>query len=157
MDFNKLFEYHSDGYLIRIYDSGNQFSHVGWKNSSGYLQTEVAGKAYMVHNIIWEMHNGPIPDGYKVDHKDRNPLNNKIENFRLCTDAQNKINTKTPKNNTTGYKGVIATPNGKFQARLGYKGKKLYLGLFDTKEEAAECVKQKTLELYGEFTALDQF
>jgi hypothetical protein len=87
-----------------------------------------------------------------IDHIDINPLNNRIENLRLATQSQNAINTKTPKNNTTGYKGVLSTPSGKFQARLGYRGKKLYLGLFKTAEEAAECVRQKSLELYGEFT-----
>jgi hypothetical protein len=151
LEFESLFGYHVDGYLVRLYDSGNQFKHVGWKNSSGYLQTEVFGKAYMVHQIIWILHHGPIPEGLMIDHIDRNPLNNRIENLRLATTSENKINTKVPKNNTTGYKGVLATPSGKYQARLGYKGKKLYLGLFETREEAAECVRLKTLELYGEF------
>jgi hypothetical protein len=51
------------------------------------------------------------------------------------------------KNNTTGYKGVLATPSGKYQARLGYKGKKLYTGLYDT----AEAVRSRAMELYGEY------
>ena len=57
-------------------------------------------------------------------------------------------------NNTTGYKSVLRTASGEFQARLGYKGKKLYLGLFTTAEEANECVLKHTKELYGEFAAL---
>ncbi|WP_077825984.1 HNH endonuclease signature motif containing protein [Escherichia coli] len=28
------------------------------------------GKRYCVHRIIWEMHNGPIPEGYQIDHID---------------------------------------------------------------------------------------
>ena len=153
-NWNDLFEYHEDGCLIRKYSAGNQFKHVGWVNSSGYLQTEVSGKAFMVHRIIYEMHHGAIPQGFQIDHRDLNPLNNKIENLRLATQSQNNINTRRPSNNTTGYKGVLATPNGKFQARLGYKGRKLYLGLFNTAEEAHECVVAKTKELYGEFSIL---
>jgi hypothetical protein len=97
------------------------------------------------------MYNGEIPNGMQIDHIDRNPLNNNVENLRLATQAQNQINSTKPKNNTTGFKGVLATPSGKFQARLGYKGKKLYLGLFDTAEEAYECVVGVTKELHGEF------
>ena len=97
------------------------------------------------------MFNGALEREQQIDHIDRNPLNNKIENLRVCTQAQNHINSKTPRNNTSGYKGVLKTPSGKFQARLGFKGKKLYLGLFDSAEEAAECVKRVTKELYGEF------
>jgi hypothetical protein len=106
----------------------------------------------MLHRAIWEYHNGPIPFGSQIDHIDRDPLNNRIENLRLCSQNQNQINSKIPANNTTGYKGVLKTPSGKFQARLGYNGKKLYLGLFDTAQEASECVKNKSFELYGEFT-----
>jgi hypothetical protein len=150
MNWQDEFEY-IDGNLKRHY-SNNQHKHVGWVNSCGYLQCEVSGKAFMVHRVIYEMHFGKISDGMTIDHIDRNPLNNKIENLRLATQSQNSINTSVPKNNTTGYKGVLTTPSGKFQARLGYKGKKLYLGLFDTAEEAAECVKENSKKLYGEFT-----
>jgi hypothetical protein len=150
MNWNELFEY-EDGNLIRLYDPGNSYKHVGWVNSQGYLQTEVFGKTFMVHRIIYEMHSGEIPDGMYVDHIDRNPLNNRIENLRAVDKALSKINTKTPVTNTTGYKGVLATPSGRFQARLGYKRKKLYIGLYDTAEEAAQAVKEVAMELYGEF------
>jgi len=149
MDWNKIFEYHK-GNLLRKY-SKDPLNHVGWVNSCGYLQTEYAGKTYMVHRIIWEMFNGALAREQQIDHIDRDPLNNKIENLRVCTQSQNQINSRTPRNNTSGYKGVLKTPSGKFQARLGFNGKKLYLGLFNSAEEAAECVKRVTKELYGEF------
>jgi hypothetical protein len=151
MNWNEYFSYEND-VLVRK-SSNNQHNHVGSVNSSGYVQTELKGKVYMLHRIVWELHNGEIPKGMQVDHIDRNPLNNSITNLRLCTQNQNQINSGVPKNNTTGYKGVLRTPNGKFQARLGYNGKKLYLGLFETAEDAAACVKAKTIELYGEFAA----
>lgn len=150
MKWNEYFKY-DDGKLIRL-STNNRHKHVGWINNSGYLQCEVQGVAFMLHRIIYEMHHGGIPLGMQIDHIDRNPLNNKIENLRLATQNQNQINSRVPKNNTTGYKGVLTTPSGKFQARLGYNGKKLYLGLFKTAEEAAECVAEHTRRLYGEFT-----
>ena len=151
--WSELFKY-IDGKLVRLYDAGNQHQHVGWINNSGYLQTEVKGKTMMVHRIIFEMHHGALKAGEQVDHIDRNPLNNKIENLRRCTQNQNQINSRIPSNNTTGFKGVLKTPSGKFQARLGYNGVKLYIGLFKTAEEANEAVISKSKELYGEFTVI---
>jgi hypothetical protein len=149
IEWSLFYEYH-EGELIRK-SSNNQHQHVGSVNSSGYIQFEHFGKTVMLHRAIFELHFGEIPAGMQIDHIDRNPLNNRIENLRLASQNQNQINSRIPKNNTTGFKGVLRTPNGKFQARLGFNGKKLYLDLFDTAEEANECVKNKTLELYGEF------
>jgi hypothetical protein len=149
MDWKQIYIY-KNGELERKESNNGKFN-VGSVNSCGYLQTEYKQKVHMVHRIIWEMHNGEIPDKMQIDHIDRDPLNNNIENLRLATQSQNQINSTMPKNNTTGFKGVLATPNGKFQARLGYKGKKLYLGLFETAEEAYECVVEVTKELHGEF------
>jgi hypothetical protein len=151
MDWNKIYIYDSNGTLLKI-KTNNQHTKVGWINSSGYIQVEYKQKAYMLHRIIYEMHHGKIPNGFVIDHIDRNPLNNKIENLRLASLSENKINSAANHNNTTGFKGVIRTPNNKFQARLGFNNKKLYLGLFNTKEEAAAAIKKKSIELYGEFT-----
>jgi phosphotransferase system IIB component len=150
--FNKIFKYDKkSGELKR----NNSDKPVGSVNSAGYRQVEVKGKAHMLHHVVWNLEKGKIPKGMQVDHKDRNRLNNKVENLRLASKSENQINTKVPVTNTTGFKGVLKTKNGKFQARLGHKGKKLYLGLFKTAEEAAKCVKEHTKKLYGEFTPND--
>ncbi|MBJ2270846.1 HNH endonuclease [Pseudomonas sp. MF6772] len=59
----------------------------------GYWNFTYKGKALAAHRIVWELHNGPIPAGWLVDHKDRNKLNNRIENLRLATKAQNSANS----------------------------------------------------------------
>jgi hypothetical protein len=153
MNWKEIFRYNEDGTLTRLF-SNNQHNKVGWVNSQGYCQVEVFNKNFMLHRIIYEMHNGTIPTGFQIDHIDGNPLNNKIENLRICTQIENRQNSKLSKNNTTGYRGIVKTPNGKYQARLTVDGKKLYLGLFNTPEEAFNCVEQKRKELYGEFAIL---
>jgi hypothetical protein len=152
MNWNDYFLY-NEGELVRKYKK-NGTTKVGWVNNSGYIQFEFNSKNYMLHRVIYEMRFGKIPENMQIDHIDLNPLNNKLENLRLCNQYQNRQNSRLNKNNTTGFRGVVKTPNGNFQARFTENGKKLYLGLFNTAEEAFNCVEKRRKELYGEFAVL---
>ena len=43
----------------------------------------------LVHRIVWESFNGPIPDDMDVDHIDGNPQNNALSNLRLLSHQDN--------------------------------------------------------------------
>ncbi|HGY7789375.1 TPA: HNH endonuclease signature motif containing protein [Escherichia coli] len=45
---------------------------------NGYIVICVQNKKYKAHNIIWEMHNGPIPEGYVIDHINHIRSDNRI-------------------------------------------------------------------------------
>lgn len=82
------------------------------------------------HRIVWEMHNGEIPEGMCIDHIDRNKLNNKIDNLRLVTQALNARNSLPSGKNPTGVVGVTyheENRNGilvkKYYARIMVNGK----------------------------------
>jgi hypothetical protein len=79
-----------------------------------------------------------------IDHRDRDPLNNRIENLRAATRSQNRANSRP--NNKLGVKGVHAR-GSRFYVMAG----KLYLGTFDSIEEAAAAYKAKAEELHGAF------
>ena len=113
-------------------------SPVGCKNAQGYWVT-TQGK--LVHRIIWELIHGPIPDGLTLDHKDGNPANNKADNLRLATRAQQRMNNKQ-----NGY-GPF---KGKFRCQLKKDGVRYY-ALVATEAEAREWVHRKREELFGEF------
>lgn len=36
-----------------------------------------------LHRVVWQYHNGEIPKGFHIHHKDGNPANNQIENLAL--------------------------------------------------------------------------
>lgn len=40
------------------------------------------------HRVIWEAFNGPIPSGYNIHHKNKNPLDNNISNLQCIEEHQ---------------------------------------------------------------------
>ena len=109
-----------------------------------------------MHNEIWEYHYGPIPDGYTVDHEDRNPLNDQKYNLRLATAAQQVRNRGMNKNNTSGYIGVsFHKRDQKYRPSVYVDHKTISLGYFDDPEEAARVRDEAALRYYGEFAVLN--
>lgn len=72
--------------------SAKKDSPAGCLKSDGYYRLKVDSKDHQVHRVIWMMLNGPIPEGLVIDHIDRNPLNNLIENLRVTTIQKNNLN-----------------------------------------------------------------
>jgi hypothetical protein len=118
----------------------------------GHLKVKLGlgkGKSYNIGRLVYESFVGSIPDGLHVDHIDRNPINNHVSNLRLATRRQNRHNSKPNAGSKTGYKGVIVRPSGRFSATIADGKKNLWLGTFDTAEEAALAYDMKAKELYG--------
>ena len=124
----------------------------GYGNSSRIRITLASGPVY-AHKVAWEMTNGPIPEGMFVDHKDCNGLNNRIDNLRLATHAQNCMNRRTRKDNTSGLKGV--SWNGfTWSAQIRVNGKNKVLGRYRSKGMAAVAYAKAALQLHGQFARL---
>ena len=67
-----------------------------------------------------------------VDHIDNNGLNNRKTNLRIITHSLNIINQHRES------KGTKKTPSGKYQSYITIDNKTIYLGTFDTYEEAKQ-------------------
>ena len=113
--------------------SSNIGGEVGHITSEGYRATKINRKFYKVHNLIWLYVYGKFPDGV-IDHKNRIRDDNTLENLRDVTRAANNQNAK-PKKNKTGFFGV-ALKGEKFTAAIRILKKTIYLGIFNTPEEA---------------------
>lgn len=59
-------------------------------NRSGYVRITVEGKRVKKHRWVWEQHNGPIPEGFVIHHKDGNIFNNDITNLELLPDGKHR-------------------------------------------------------------------
>lgn len=115
------------------------------------LQVQIRGRAYMRHRIIWKMVTGQDPDG-TIDHRDRNQDNNRWSNLRDATPSQQAINRVHRMQTRTGVRGVFL-PAGRrrFRAVIWAGGKAHHLGVFDTKEEAAEVYSAASARLHGDW------
>lgn len=123
--------YYKDGILYNKINRGYPASKdkpAGSLKPTGYIQIKVNGKLYLSHRIIWLMHHNEWPTK-EIDHIDRNKQNNKIENLRYVTRQQNQFNRYNK-----GY--TFKEKLNKFEAKIGINKKTIYLGLFDTEEEA---------------------
>ena len=113
-----------------------------------YGRLRINGYMHSTHRVVWTMHHGTIPQGAIIDHIDRDPSNNRVENLRLADYALNAINRCTPlKNSMTGAYGVnFRKSRGVWRARIQVNGVRVELGTFHTKEsavqayEAARCI-----------------
>lgn len=120
-----------------------------WKLSLAYK-----GKSYSLKcsRIIFLLKHGYLTDGKIVDHADGNPLNNKVDNLREVTEYQNNQNSKLPKTNTSGHKGVHWDAKSKKWRVLIYaNGKFHHFGLYENKEDAIKVAIEARKKLHGEF------
>lgn len=117
----------------------------GCINSNGYVCISFKGTQYLAHRVAWEFQNGPIPDGLYIDHINGVRSDNRIVNLRLAEPRQNSQNKFSAQSNCAAkLRGVSTLKSGKFMAAIYKNRKKIYLGLFDTAEEAhAEYIKAK--------------
>lgn len=115
----------------------------------------VCGARVYVHRIIWEMHNGPIPDSLLIDHKDGDPWNNKLDNLRLATHGQNLRNTGAKRNNKCGLKGVCWLRRERLWfAQIQVDKKRIRIGYYQTKGLAAVAYAKAAIQHHGSFARI---
>lgn len=133
--------------------AGTESGSIQQTGHDGYERVVVGvdGHHYKAHQLAWFYVHGVWPPT-DIDHKDTNPLNNRIDNLRLATDSQNLGNSKKPCTNTSGRKGVFWHKGArKWQAGIKVDGTHIYLGLFDDLEVAHAAYLAKAIEMRGEF------
>lgn len=108
-------------------------------------------KRFYMHRIIANA----MPDE-QVDHINGNRLDNRQSNLRICSHHQNNMNRNIGRANTSGYKGVVWHKRAqKWMAQSKSNGQRAYLGLFETKEEAAAAYNVFAREHFGAFAKIN--
>lgn len=127
---------------------------VGLSSSKLYLRTclindENERKSCILSRLLYSTFKGIIPNDRMVDHIDGNTLNNSLDNLRLVNSSQSVINQKTRAGRK--YKGVSLTRDNKWEARTSLNGKMVYLGRFNSEQEAHQRFQSFAKETYGEY------
>jgi len=146
--------------FLTIYYEQIKNSELKWHFDNGYASAiwYVDNVKYhtFLHEAIMQLSGQEVPDGKEVDHKDGNRLNCLDDNLRICTRPENQQNRSKLSNNTSGHKGVSwSKSNKKWQAQITVSGKRIHLGYFDTKEDAARAYNVAAMKYYGEFAVLN--
>ena len=145
-----------------------------WKNKRiGRLQGSIAGTIrkdnrttinlngviYLAHRLIFLYHNGYLPEF--IDHKDRNPLDNRIDNLRPATTSQNNANSNEPDNingvkHSSVFRGVsFDKARNKWMSKISKDNKSINLGRFINEIDAADAYNKAAIELHGEYAHLN--
>jgi hypothetical protein len=91
-------------------------------------------------------------DGEQVDHINGNGLDNRKANLRLCTHTENTRNRRV--SNGRRYKGVKPS-GGKWCAHISVDKKHIWLGTFETEDDAARAYNKAAKKHFGAFANLN--
>lgn len=137
-----------DGYFLVDADDWETAKKYSWMltiNPDGYksVKGNINGKLIKLTAFI----------GCKYyDHIDRNSLNNRKYNLRPATTQQNAMNRSKRNNNKSGYPGVYwNNTNKKWIAQITINNNPIYLGSFETIENAIKTRKEAEQKYFGEF------
>ena len=113
----------------------------GGTHGHHYRRISILNRRYYEHRIIFLLFHKRFPS--TVDHINQDKHDNRIENLREVSPAENNLNKPIQSRNTSGYKGVLRTESGKrWKAQISIAGRVNYLGSFDTKQEAVAAYER---------------
>jgi len=132
-----------EGFAIDLEDY-KEVSKYTWRMHHGYIvSSNVKGKWTQLHRFIMKAKDGEI-----VDHIFHKKFDNRKSQLRICTVQENGLNRSAK-----GYTKDKA--NNKYIASIIFNCEKIYLGYYNTKEEARFAYCEKAIELFGDFVHED--
>lgn len=155
----EIFDY-QDGFLYwkiktNVTNIGDRAGYINKLKTCDRRSVGVKGEVYGAHRLIFLYHKGYIPE--EIDHIDRNSLNDKIENLRPASSAENQRNRRSRLNSTSKYLGVYKRTNASWVATIYVKqiSKNKHLGTFHNEHKAAEAYNAAAKIHHGEFANLN--
>ena len=147
-----LFHFKNEAACKR-WNTNNSNKQSGCITNNGYYYSRLDKIRYPNHRIVFAIYNNTTDfQNKQIDHIDGNVFNNSPQNLRLVTASQNQFNREKNKNNSTGYKNISFSKKlNKYRCAMQIDGKDIYIGLFNTIEEAIQSRDEKFKQLAGVF------
>jgi len=119
---------------------------VGWVAKVGYKQTNLKGKKFYLHRIVWFMVYGYVPE--QIDHINHDTLDNRAENLRPSDNTSNGHNQSMKRNNKSGVTGVFwCRRDACWWAYINKHGRRHFLGTFGDFELAVAARKKAEADM----------
>lgn len=116
-------------------------------NSAGYRAGTINGVRILAHRALWALVHGVWPNS-DIDHINGVRSDNRLENLRLVSFAENHRNAAMKCNNTSGYNGVtFIAKTGKWRSRAKVDGKQTHIGVYNCITAAAVARKVADVSL----------
>jgi hypothetical protein len=136
-----------------------QYEWIAKKGRNSFYAIRYATKNKAGNAGIISMHRQiiKVPHKMLVDHINHDGMDNTSANLRPATHAQNSSHRKKRSCPTQSkYKGVSwKKDNRKWQARIGFQNKAIYLGCFRNEIDAAKAYDRAAMKYHGEFASLN--
>jgi hypothetical protein len=136
----------------KVDKSGDCWNWTGTVNADGYGQFWKGNgkRCEPAHRYAYRLLVGTIPEGLQIDHICHNPPCVNPDHLRLATCKQNQENRAGAAiHSSSGVRGVCWSKKHKsWTAQVGHHGKQIWVGGFDTIEEAEQAVIAKRNELF---------
>jgi hypothetical protein len=127
----------------------------GVNRQQAYIKTSFRVNGKQRYISIHRMIMNPKID-QEVDHINGNGLDNRRENLRVCTTAENVRNSSKRKDSTHQYKGTVFVKNrNRWRSRIQVNGKRYWSGYFKTEIEAAKRFDEMAKKYHGEYVKLN--
>lgn len=123
-----------------------------YSNDNGYILAHNI-KSNKPQNVrLHRLVMGVVQDDKIIDHINNKPYDCRKQNLRFATKQTNNINRGANANNKLGIKGVNKNTNSEtYTARIMVDSKTIYLGCFNSIDEAKKARDKAEKELFGEF------
>lgn len=110
-----------------------------------YAKARIGGRVITLHRLLMQ----PAA-GLQVDHVNGDGLDNRRQNLRLCTPAENSRNARRRADSSSGFKGVRR--NGPhWWASIAFEGTRYGLGNYETPQTAHAAYSLAAQLLHGDF------
>lgn len=117
----------------------------------GYIVVGIDGVKHPAHRVIFKLMTGLDPAEY-IDHINNIKNDNRWSNLREATQSENERNRPVDRDNVAGLKGVTFHKlKNKYSARIAVNGEHIYLGIYDSAEEAHAVFVDASLKYHGDF------